>query len=67
MAVVTRETSSCFIDLGALDGAELNHFAIDDGSFFYACGDFLFDGHRILVPEDRRGMLVPQKDQETAA
>ena len=63
---MARENSSCWVDLGALDGAELNHFTIDDGSFFYACGDFQFDGWRILVPEDRRGMVVPQKDQEIA-
>ena len=63
---MAREIGSCFIDLGALDGAELNHFAINDGSFFYACGNFEFDGHRILVAEDRRGIKVPQKDQEVA-
>lgn len=64
---MTRETSPCFVDLGALNGAELDHFEVDGGSFFYACGDFPFEGHRILVPLERRGMLVPQKDQETAA
>lgn len=62
-----REISTWFVDLGALDGAELNRFEVDGGSFFYAAGGFPFEGHRILVPQDRRGILVPQKDQETAA
>jgi hypothetical protein len=63
---MAREVSSWFIDLGALDGAELNYFEIDGGSFFYSRSAFDFDGHRILVPEDGRGIKVPQKDQEVA-